>query len=224
MSNEEIVLNIQRGVNPSENMTDLYNSNYGLIVKAANHFKGLLDPEDAKQEAFLIMYSAIFHFDVNAGSKFATYLYRALINGLYRKIDNKSPDMVSLDTPLKSAEDMTLLDTISAPGDDIKATDEKVDKEFLHDEIMEQIEKLPENEKEAILDKFYRDEAAEAKALIKAKRKLMRDNKMIQIARREGYLRSSLPYRGSLSSFKNTRTSIVEDIVLKILGDDYPDL
>lgn len=215
-----MVLNVQNGINESENMTELYNANIGLINKAAYRFNGLLDPEDARQDAFLIMYNAIFHFDAEKGLKFTTYLYKCLVNGLYKTIDNKSPDMVSLDAPIKAAEGMTVLDTVPDPSEQMDGAEKDIDKKRLHDEIMQELEKLPQDERAAILEKYYKAAEPEQKTLERAKKKLKNSYTMRQIARREGFLNSSKPYRGGLQNFINTRTSIVEDIVLKILEDD----
>ena len=53
MTNEELVILIRNAVSLAELMLQLWQQNYGLIYKIANHYKSLDDIEDLLQEGFL---------------------------------------------------------------------------------------------------------------------------------------------------------------------------
>jgi len=73
MSSEELVRQIQAGVDTADNMAALYNQNRGLIYTIARKYKAYEDMDDLMQEGYLGLYDAAEHFDPAAGASFGTY-------------------------------------------------------------------------------------------------------------------------------------------------------
>lgn len=73
MSNEEIVLKIQKGINESENLQLLYDRNLPLIRSHVKAYFALEDVEDIMQQAFLGLWEATKHFEPVHGCKFMSY-------------------------------------------------------------------------------------------------------------------------------------------------------
>ena len=73
MTNEQLVSQIRNGVSPAELMLQLWQQNYGLIRKIANHYKSLDDIEDLLQEGFRGLHEAVRHYDQETGIPFVNY-------------------------------------------------------------------------------------------------------------------------------------------------------
>lgn len=73
MTNEEIVEQIQAGINVQDNLAALYEQNKAFIYTIIKPMMKYADPDDLFQEAYLGMHDAVYAF--NPGdSKFLTYL------------------------------------------------------------------------------------------------------------------------------------------------------
>ena len=73
MSNEEIVQEIQNGINVTENMELLYRQNMPLIrrfIKPYSHYENM---EDLEQESYFGLFEATKNYDPNKEVKFITY-------------------------------------------------------------------------------------------------------------------------------------------------------
>jgi RNA polymerase sigma factor, sigma-70 family len=73
MSNEELVLQIQQGIDVDNNMALLYRQNKRFIYQIANKFKSVADIEDLEQEGYFGLCEAVKKYDVSKGFKFITY-------------------------------------------------------------------------------------------------------------------------------------------------------
>lgn len=88
MTNEELVVLIQAGVEVNSNMTELYEQNLGLFKKFMfPYLKGLgssrpasksktttvIEEEDLMQEVYFALNKVVYSFDPNQGFKFMTY-------------------------------------------------------------------------------------------------------------------------------------------------------
>lgn len=81
IDNETLVKRIQQGENVNDNMIQLYNQNIGLLYKATKHYIGydrMIDKDDLMQEAYIYLYDAVSHYEVDKGVKFATYLTNSI--------------------------------------------------------------------------------------------------------------------------------------------------
>lgn len=83
MTNEELVKNIRAGQN--EQIEALYLQNQGIICKVAKRFIGYEEPEDLKQEAFIILCEAVQSYDEDKAA-FSTHFYKRLMWGFVRYI------------------------------------------------------------------------------------------------------------------------------------------
>lgn len=73
MTNEELVEQIQNGVNVQENMGILYQQNIGFITKIVHPFSAYAEEEDLMQEAYIGLHKAVEGFDASKGFLFLTY-------------------------------------------------------------------------------------------------------------------------------------------------------
>lgn len=73
MTNEELVEQIQNGVNVKENMGLLYEQNIGFITKIVHPFSAYAEEEDLMQEAYIGLHKAVEGFDASKGVLFLTY-------------------------------------------------------------------------------------------------------------------------------------------------------
>lgn len=73
MSNEELVKQIQQGINQTDNMEKLYHQNRGYIFKIANRYAHVCDIEDLMQEAYFGLYEAVQRYEDTAGVLFMSY-------------------------------------------------------------------------------------------------------------------------------------------------------
>lgn len=73
LTNEELVLRIQRGEDVNDNLQLLYDRNTGMINRFVNPYKIYSEKEDLMQEAFFGLWEAVQRYDPDAGSKFITY-------------------------------------------------------------------------------------------------------------------------------------------------------
>ncbi len=73
MTNEELVEQIQNGVNVQENMGLLYEQNIRFITKIVHPFSAYAEEEDLMQEAYIGLHKAVEGFDASKGFLFLTY-------------------------------------------------------------------------------------------------------------------------------------------------------
>lgn len=85
MTNEQIVVSIQAGEDPSGNMLLLYDQMEGIIVYHAKRYYSYAEREDLLQEGFLALYDAVAGYDPEKGS-FSTYAGWWIKNRLRRYV------------------------------------------------------------------------------------------------------------------------------------------
>ena len=90
MSNEELVEQIRKEINTSENMGQLYEQNKGMICKIARRYSSRVDIEDLMQEAYFGLYEAVKHYESAAEVKFITYAIYWIMQSIQRYIENNS--------------------------------------------------------------------------------------------------------------------------------------
>lgn len=87
MTNEELVEQIQSGVNITENMYQLYEHNRGIIYKMANRYSWGAPLEDLTQEAYISLCKAVKKYDKQQDIKFISFFQSALpiiLKDIYR--------------------------------------------------------------------------------------------------------------------------------------------
>ena len=72
MNNEEIVVQIQQGVNVSENTLKLYQNNLPIIKMIIRPYTEYEEEADLLQESYFSLIKAIEKFDASMGYKFTT--------------------------------------------------------------------------------------------------------------------------------------------------------
>jgi RNA polymerase sigma factor (sigma-70 family) len=88
MTNEELVEQIQSGVNITENMYQLYEHNRGIIYKMANRYSWGAPVEDLTQEAYISLCKAVKKYDKQQDIKFVSYFSACLANHLKKYIQD----------------------------------------------------------------------------------------------------------------------------------------
>lgn len=90
MTNEELVEQIQNGVNVKENMGLLYEQNIGFITKIVHPFSAYAEEEDLMQEAYIGLHKAVEEFDASKGFLFLTYAPHQIRHQCRRYIEDYS--------------------------------------------------------------------------------------------------------------------------------------
>lgn len=88
MENEELVQQIQAGINPTENMEQLYLQNRSFIYQQAKKYAAYVDIDDLMQEAYFGLHEAVKRYKPDKEAKFITYLSFWLQGAFRRYIDN----------------------------------------------------------------------------------------------------------------------------------------
>ena len=87
MENEELVLQIQAGNNPTENMEQLYLQNRSFIYQQAKKYSAYADMDDLMQEAYFGLCEAVERYQPDKETKFITYLWYWIQSVFRRYID-----------------------------------------------------------------------------------------------------------------------------------------
>lgn len=128
MTNEELVKEIQSGINQQENMKQLYFQNIGLLRSICLKFAHNEEMEDLLQEAFFGLYEAVKHYESDSDVLFMTYapywirqrlrFYTINSGHLIRipahALGKVKLDICSLDCPVGEDGEETLCDFIQA--------------------------------------------------------------------------------------------------------------
>lgn len=87
MSNEEIVEQIQKGIEITANQERLWKKNKGFVVRCIKKYVGSCDEQDFNdflQEGFIGLVEAAHSFDIGKGVKFLTYAEYGIRKAVYR--------------------------------------------------------------------------------------------------------------------------------------------
>lgn len=88
VSNEELVNNIQNGIEPTKNMELLYLNNKGFIYSIAKRYSSYCDIDDLMQEAYFGLYEAVEKYEDAGEAKFVTYARYWIVQAIQRYIEN----------------------------------------------------------------------------------------------------------------------------------------
>ena len=88
MTNEELVEQIQRGINQADNMEQLYQQNRGYIFKIAKRYAHVCDTEDLMQEAYFGLYEAVQRYEDTAEVLFMSYAGYWIKRAIKRYLEN----------------------------------------------------------------------------------------------------------------------------------------
>ena len=156
MSNEDLVLMIQRNEDKARHLGELYVQNRGVIAIIAKRYSEYAETEDLMQESFFGLSEAAARWDPEAGTKFisyASYWIRAAIISYLRK---REPAAVSLSAPIGGEDgDITLEDVLKSDADAIGDTLEAMSTEQLASVLWPMVEEL-ESLQAAVIKERYR--------------------------------------------------------------------
>lgn len=88
MSNEELVKQIQQGINQTDNIEKLYQQNRGYIFKIAKRYAHVCDTEDLMQEAYFGLYEAVQRYEDTAEVLFMSYAGYWIKQAIKRYLEN----------------------------------------------------------------------------------------------------------------------------------------
>lgn len=89
LTNEELVEQIQQGIDIQENMTVLYKQNQKFIYMIAKPFMKYAEPDDLLQEGYIGLHEAVYSY-VPGDAKFITYLPYRIRKCCIRYLENNS--------------------------------------------------------------------------------------------------------------------------------------
>lgn len=188
------------------------------------------DVDDLIQSGYLALVEAVDGYDPEneAGAEFTTYLRFAVrrqfakVTGHYTTKKRPEQDAVSIDEPLPGQEDLTLLGTLPDPAADFE--EKVIQREAARQDcaaLMVEIEKLPEDQRQALMLTSWEDltigAAAEVmgtqpKQVSKAKQKAVNALRRSETGRRME--KDYCAHFVSLKRYKTTLTSEVEEYIL----------
>lgn len=140
------------------------------------------DYEELYQEAFIIFLEAIENYE-NKGFNFSSYFYKCILQ-IHRRKEDYNQDL-SLDTPLKADEDLTVSDTVE--DDMIRDDFEKVENSIIDEEIRSLlIDLLDSEELEVVFYKYGINQRLKEEKTINEISEILNidDKKALQIWRR----------------------------------------
>lgn len=130
----------------------LFNDNINLayyIVRKIN-IPNMLD-EDKFQISMIALWKACETYDPNRNSKFSSYASACIKNELLMTKRKRSVDTISLDTPLKTEEDLYLKDAIASNVDVVSS----VQDDIMLVEINKLKEKYLSRMEQQVIDLYY---------------------------------------------------------------------
>lgn len=239
MSNEELVKQIQDGINVHENLESLWENNSGYVATIARKYEVAEELEDLINQGFIGLYKAAEMYKPEKGAKFLTYATYWITQSIQRYIQNcgklsRVPGMGSLDKPIGEEEDMSMYDLIPSPEDMEGDAMERIQQEQLTAVIWPIVDKLPE-EQAAVIRARYQDRQTleeignglgtskervrhiEADALRYMRRSRIR--KVLEPYWEEDRIYSYALQGTSAATFENTWTSSTERVAVKIMND-----
>ena len=155
MSNEELVLMIQRNEDKARHLGELYEQNKGVIAIIAKRYSEYAEIEDLMQESFFGLSEAAARWNPEAGTKFisyASYWIRAAIISYLRK---REPAALSLSAQIGGEnDDITLEDVIKSDADAIGDTLEAMNTEQLASVLWPIVEELESLQAAVIKERF----------------------------------------------------------------------
>ena len=186
MSNEELVELIRAG--DREKVLELWAGVQRLVWWYACKWAGFggTTPEDLMQEGFIAVLRAVESYDSAKGAKFTTaldiYLKAEFTEATGQRTQRQKLDPLqtatSLDAPLADADrdTLTLADALPDPAaaDAIEDVAERDRLYRLRTAVAEALDTLPENQREAIVDTFWRGQKVTDRAVYNAAIKNLR--------------------------------------------------
>ena len=88
MTNEELVDRIQHGIDPGDNIEQLYQQNYRLIFQIARKYAFMDEMDDLLQEAYFGLNEAVKRYESTAGVKFMSYATYWIRQAIQRYLEN----------------------------------------------------------------------------------------------------------------------------------------
>lgn len=90
MTNEELVAEIQAGIDVTENLAILWEQNRGAIWQQARKYAGLAEMDDLMQESYLVLHRVAKEYDPAKGAGFLTMLLACIPRALYRYVGQQA--------------------------------------------------------------------------------------------------------------------------------------
>lgn len=101
MTNEELVIRIQAGIDTAENSAQLYEQNRGFIAMIASKYRGYAEFDDLMQEGYLGLSAAVDHWDQAEGVPFISYAAFWIRQSMSRYIERNSPVSIGMFNKLR---------------------------------------------------------------------------------------------------------------------------
>ena len=90
MTNEELVAEIQAGIDVTENLAKLWEQARRAIWPQAKRYSGFAEMEDLMQESYLVLHKVAKEYDPAKGGNFLTLLLACIPHALYRYVGQQA--------------------------------------------------------------------------------------------------------------------------------------
>ena len=167
ISNEEMALLIKEG--PEELIPALWDNVKLFVYLNCNRYYNNnkrkceaagVEPDDLRQEGYFAVLKAIESYDNMSGYKFITFMSYPLKNTFNELTGQRKKrllnDTISLDAPIKSDDDLILLDTVKDKRDYIEDIDDRLYNETLHNDLELALKDLDCKEETVIRYYYYK--------------------------------------------------------------------
>lgn len=101
LSNEQLVIRIQSGIDVADNMATLYRQNKGMLARLANWYKRYAEFDDLMQEGYIGLSAAVDHFEQERDIQFITYAVFWIRQSMLHYIEKLSPVSISMYQQIK---------------------------------------------------------------------------------------------------------------------------
>jgi RNA polymerase sigma factor (sigma-70 family) len=233
MTNEELAIQIQNGQkdllhNLWEQVERFVSQQAGIRARQLDGYGGV-SYDDLYQSGFLALVEAVQSYDQEKGMSFVGWLAFHLKNA-FRDATGYQTDAIhrakSIDAPLNDEDDMTLAHTIPDPTDSHEATEERIYREQLRNELEKALGMIPEDCADTIRRQYFQSQTLKqigeqdgiSTSAVRQKagtglRKLR--NPKISRGLRD-FVEENTPYylKVGVARFNNSHSSAVEEIAM----------
>lgn len=215
----------------TEALEQIWKNNLGMTIRICRQLSDeQTSAEDLQQESYFALLKAVHKYDVNKGYMFITYYTKALKRHLWRYKKLNKVDTDSLEEIVPGIEDVKLIDTIA--DDSLPPIDKHLELQDLRQQLERMLQTLPDNQEDVLREHYFHNRSLSdiAEAIGKTPQfishmkqkglRKLRNNMRPQLYRLwkeySYYSIESQAYHGSLTSFKEHNSSVVEYLVIQM--------
>lgn len=244
MTNEELCVLIQQGIEPEKNLEALFTQNMGIIAKLAYQTGGVEEQEDLRQQAYFGLMNAVERWNPKRGTSFLTYATYWIRQEMIRYLKSNSLIAIpanrsdikirikSFEESIPGAEELALGDILADPRNGIEEEQDRIEQEQLRAVLWETVDELEPSESK-VLRMRYQDEQTlrecgerlglSIESVRRIESRALRKMRGYRVRRKlSPYVQDriySISLQGGLGSFKRTGSSATEKAAICLLEE-----